>query len=385
MKIAAHFVADPTPKMQQMRAAKPLMKRLIIINKDGSNSGQNPLRILARNVQDGQRVSVVDPPFESVELALGPSGSRPVSTRFSDAPQLKYQHRVQIAEALQTFRGTLIDGTLQPNVRLGNGLRLSPNPEIRKPQGAEKRRARDREANELRGSTHPPSKAPAKRLHQSDVPIPREHTQSAPLDKYTPPPPKHSPHDNIEHRDAQIAQRERELIQMQQQLSAQTVLVQNSALHREQVEREYAQLVHEPTGMPAGSVSDARIREARARERSRETKAVLLRYIKQKVELSEFKTKVSILEQQLAEQKLAQATAHTPPHHRFRQPETEVQGHDENIHDETGAHHDGSSAEQLRDYSLDNMPPPQALKNLRSRIQLPTRETMRSNGEPKQQ
>ena len=104
---------------------------------------------MARNAQDNQRVSVVDPPFEDVELTLDSTESRPISASFNDAPQLNKWDRLRNSEALETFRGTLIDGILQPNVRLGNGLHLSPKPHIKKPPLAEKKQARNPAAHEV--------------------------------------------------------------------------------------------------------------------------------------------------------------------------------------------------------------------------------------------
>ena len=87
----------------------------------------------------------LDDPFESVELSLDPTGRRPVSAHFDDAPQLSYVHRLRTTAVLETFRGTLVDGRLQPNVGLGNGLRLSTSHYVLKPQITEKRRMRNQE------------------------------------------------------------------------------------------------------------------------------------------------------------------------------------------------------------------------------------------------
>jgi hypothetical protein len=65
-------------------------------------------------------------PFEKITFALDPSHSYPTSATFDPNPQvLAYPHRKVLLLALATFRGTLIDGVLQPNVRLENGLNLS--------------------------------------------------------------------------------------------------------------------------------------------------------------------------------------------------------------------------------------------------------------------
>jgi hypothetical protein len=325
-------------------------------SKDGSEIRNNTLRLLARNAQDGQRISVVDPPFENVELNLDPTASYPISARFNDAPQLKYEHRLRNSQALETFRGTLVDGILQPNVRLGNGMRLSTKPEILKPQITEKRRARNHEARRLRESAHPPSEAPVKSLHQSDMPSSRKRILPTRPERSTSPLPK-TPRDlDLERREAQIAKRERELIQLQQQLLLRTT--------------------HNSPGIRAEAEPDSKLAIIEARERALEQKEELLRY----------KRKTWLLEQ-----KLAQATARFPSRRRFRETETDVQESDPNVpysvepnHEAMSeSNHADSHGEQHGNYTLDNPSPPEALKNLRSRIQLPTRKMIRSGTGPR--
>lgn len=44
------------------------------------------------------------------------------------------ERRRAIKQALRTFRGTLVDGILQPNVRLGNGLQIVNDPRMERPR-----------------------------------------------------------------------------------------------------------------------------------------------------------------------------------------------------------------------------------------------------------
>lgn len=279
---------------------------------------------------------VVDPPFENVELSLDPTGTRPVSARFSDAPQLKYEHRLRNSQALETFRGTLIDGILQPNVRLGNGLRLSTKPEMLKPQITQKRRARNQEARR-RNSTAPLlDKQSPKPLHQSPTPSPRHPTLPTRPATSLPQPHMHPRALDLERREALIARREQDLIKLQQQL-----------LHT----------MH--SAARTDTQPDTKIAHIEARERALEQKEELLRY----------KRKTWLLEQ-----KLAKAMART----RVSDPQTDMR----NVCEET-AGKDGArvseldEGEQRSGYSLENPTPPKALEELRLRIRLPARGTMR--------
>lgn len=353
------------------------------ISKDTKQLRENTFRILARNAQDGQRVSVVDPPFENVELALDPIEGRPISARFNDAPQLKYEHRLRNSEALETFRGTLVDGVLQPNVRLGNGLRLSPKPEILKPQITEKRRARNHEANRLRESVGLPPKAPAKLLDSLGMRSLRDRPLPPRVDKPKPSP-RASPRDrDLELREAQLAQRERELIKLQQALLRQTMRNRSTPPRQERHPRSpprddsYSNTyrTREPTEARTSTEHDTTTADIEARKKALEQDEELLRY----------KRKAWLLEQ-----KLAHATTRSPPRrHRGHQYDTEVQEHhvqyspgypseQENVPD-TQQDNDGVPD----GFALDNSSSTEALEHLRSRIQLPTRRTIRSHGTPR--
>ena len=133
---------------------------------------------------------------------------------------------------------------------------------------------------------------------------------------------------------------------------------------------------HESAEIRADTTLDTKAAEIEARERALEQGEELLRY----------KRKTWLLEQ-----KLAQASARSPPRRSFRKRETDVQEQDVPTYYEPEAgdeatsdpQYDGSGGEQPDDYSLHNPSPPDALADLRSRIQLPTRKTIRSNRDPR--
>ena len=69
-----------------------------------------------------------------IRLELDPTQTFPINTVFyyvdrsTHLPIASIVACRQVPESSRTFRGTLIDGVLQPNVRLGNGLELSIDP-----------------------------------------------------------------------------------------------------------------------------------------------------------------------------------------------------------------------------------------------------------------
>lgn len=347
-------------------------------SKNGNDIRENMLRILARNAQDGQRVSVIEPPFENVELSLNSTGAHPVSARFSDAPQLRYEYRLRNSQALKTFRGTLVDGVLQPNVRVGNGLRLSNKPEILKPQITEKRRARNREANKRSEGAGSLSRMPAKSPRQLNMLSSREGASSGRPDKALLLPQK-SPRDlDLEWREAQVARRERKLMQLQQQLlqtmQAQSTQPYQGKRRNTQVQQPQEQQPQESSITSAKTKPDSKTTDIEARKQALEQQEELLRY----------KRKAWLLEQ-----KLAQVTARSPPSRRLSNNETDVQQRNSGIHEEAGSDYEAMSDSsynysdglQRSEYSLDNISPPEALENLRSRTPLPPRKMTRSNRE----
>jgi hypothetical protein len=75
------------------------------------------------------------------------------------ALNLKPKHRVANNEALETFRGTLIDGVLQSNVRLGNDLHLPRETHLASNLAGQKPEARKCETKEFDRSVDPPIRA----------------------------------------------------------------------------------------------------------------------------------------------------------------------------------------------------------------------------------
>jgi hypothetical protein len=366
-------------------------------SKDGRELRENTLHMLARNAQEGQRLTAVDHPFENVELSLDHTGSQPISARFNDAPQLSYAHRLRNAEALETFRGTLVNGMLQPNVRLGNGLRLSIKANILKPQITKKRRARNHEAKELRESVGLPPRAPAKLLDRlgvsRDRPLPQR-SDSPPPATMLPFPRRPAPrrdHD-LERREAQIAQRERQLIQLQQQLLLQTMRTQNDRPRRERTRRspprdsyysrEYR--TPTPTRVHRDMDADSNATVIDAREKALAQEEELLRY----------KRKAWLLEQKLAAQTTGRPTPRRERYQRDRyQQDANVQNQGSQYPDWPPPGHEavpdpqhGGSGDEFPsgEFDLDDSSPPKALETLRSRIRLPDRSTMRSNRTPRQ-
>ncbi|KAL1796428.1 hypothetical protein ACET3X_004968 [Alternaria dauci] len=367
--------------MQATRKQDPRRTRFIIISKDTRQLRPNTLRILARNAQDGQRVSVVDPPFENVELTLDPTQSRPISARFNDAPQLKYEHRLRNSEALETFRGTLVDGVLQPNVRLGNRLHLSPNPQILTPQLAGKRRARDHKAKTLRESVGLHPRAPARLLDSLGVRPSKDRHLPSKVHKPEPLQPARSQERDLELREVQLAQRERELIQIQQELLRQTMRIQSMPprqdWHPPSPPRDdsYANKhrTREPPEARMHSEYDTIAADIEARRKTLEQEERLLRY----------KRKAWLLEQKLA-QAQAQSTGRPQSRRTARRYDTEVQEHDAQHSPDYPPEKEYVPDAQSDDdrvpdtLDLENASPTEALETLRSRIQLPTRGMMRS-------
>ncbi|KAB2107753.1 hypothetical protein AG0111_0g4474 [Alternaria gaisen] len=368
--------------MQAIRKQDPHRTRFIIIDKDSKL--RNTFRIMARNAQDDQRVSVVDPPYEDVELTLDPTESRPISASFNDAPQLSYGDMLRNSEALKTFRGTLIDGTLQPNVRLGNGLHLSLKPQIKKPWLAEKKQAQTPKAKRSREAAGLPPNAPARHLHSLDVQSPTG--PPLPSNVHKPKPSRQAPPQerDVELREAQLAQRERELIQLQQELLRQTLRIQ-STLPRQDRHPRFSphhdsnankHRTREPTEARIHSEYDTTAADIEAKKEA----------LAQKEMISKYKRKVWLLEQKLAR---VQSTGRSQSRRAARRYGTEVQEHNAQ-HSPDYPSGKGNVPDAQHDYDdvpvafdLDHASPTEALETLRSRIRLPTRRTMRSRRNPR--
>ncbi|KAH7078882.1 hypothetical protein BKA63DRAFT_563550 [Paraphoma chrysanthemicola] len=130
MRTVEHFVREPSPALLAIRQDNPSRKRLIVIGQGRFLPGHTSLRLLARNAQDGERSSIAAQRFEKVVIAQDETEGLPLSGGRKITPPLNMECRQgqYIQQALQTFRGTLVDGILQPNVKLGNGLLLALEP-----------------------------------------------------------------------------------------------------------------------------------------------------------------------------------------------------------------------------------------------------------------
>jgi hypothetical protein len=83
---------------------------------------KDQLDLFVRSAHDKEHISTHDRPFDSITLSLNKAGTREIDWQFRNRLILGTDYVSKLQEALRTFRGTLIDGNLQPNVRLGNGL-----------------------------------------------------------------------------------------------------------------------------------------------------------------------------------------------------------------------------------------------------------------------
>ncbi|RMZ72182.1 key lime pathogenicity [Pyrenophora seminiperda CCB06] len=354
------------------------------MTKNGKEVRENIYRLAARNAQDFQSISVANSSFENVELKLDPTGSRPVSARFSHAIPFQEKHRVRNSEAMQTFRGTLIDGILQPNVRLGNGLCLSDDPGILDTEVNEGKRTATRPLKGVTSSEIPNGKP----LHQLDAHLSRNRSLRQRSDKPLPqsrssralPRPR-----DLERREAQIAERERELLQIQQRLLLQTVRNQSFLPRRKRAvraPREEYNTSHEHRIEPSASAHtfdepSPRIADIEARERALQQQEELLRY----------KRKAWLLEQKLAQATERPPSRRVPRRHRdVGMEEVDAPSPHEPRTDQgaiSDVQYDRSDGDTAPDHDLGYISPPDALKRLRSRIQLPTRGTLRSNKGPR--
>ncbi|CAO2657240.1 Nn.00g033660.m01.CDS01 [Neocucurbitaria sp. VM-36] len=341
MNLAAQFIDNPTPKIQAIRQEDPRKKRLILISIDDRTCIQDSLQVLARNAYNSQRVTVVDAPFEHVDLQLDNSRRHITSARFKDAPLLKPKYRFWSSKALETFRGTLINGTLQPNVRLGNGLHVSSNPAIKRRQIVESRRSRNHEAKVSRKSLGLRDLIPAGLVNQCRDSSPRD-----------PPEPERP-------------------VSAQQQV----------AQHQEGPQPREALLIRELRPPPlTDSLPSAHEQEIEQRKAE-----VARRELEQKGEILRWKRKTRALEQQLAmvtrgHSPTTSVRDHNDVNGRQRKKEdgrdrSHGKGASSDPHDENAGEDSTLDA-----FDFNDAAPPAALAKLRSRIQLPTRTTLRSKG-----
>ncbi|KAF2856984.1 hypothetical protein T440DRAFT_15161 [Plenodomus tracheiphilus IPT5] len=101
------------------------MNRLIIFTMDNRHTTR-PERshIQARHARDGQKVFDEIHKFKKYSLRPGPNGDLLVTPR-DKTPKLTLPKKLEVVEALKFFRGTLVEGALQPNTRPRDGLQLT--------------------------------------------------------------------------------------------------------------------------------------------------------------------------------------------------------------------------------------------------------------------
>jgi hypothetical protein len=92
------------------------------------------LRLSARNACDGEHAAEAEHPFEHVTVAFDKNTHEYISTGVQESFVMSDEKRRVIKQALNSFRGTFVDGSLQPNVRLGNGLEIRGVPTVQKPR-----------------------------------------------------------------------------------------------------------------------------------------------------------------------------------------------------------------------------------------------------------
>ncbi|KAH3949025.1 hypothetical protein HBI70_124770 [Parastagonospora nodorum] len=159
MKVIAPFISAPTLRMQANRQSDALKKRLVVINNDRSTSLGPVLRLVARKVHNGEHITTAEIPFEHITVSFDETTHEYIHSTITGGSNLTLKQNSAVEKALRTFRGTYVDGTLQPNVRLGNGLELLDMPAAMEARSV-------KQANEKRAMLQSSSK-PAVFQHQS--------------------------------------------------------------------------------------------------------------------------------------------------------------------------------------------------------------------------
>ncbi|KAF1951721.1 hypothetical protein CC80DRAFT_553091 [Byssothecium circinans] len=273
MKVLRPFIHAPSPKMRRIRSLYPEQQRLLVVSKSIPKSTN--LMIIARNFRDGQRIAVENQSFEQIELKCDKTRTRPVSAEIHPGPFIPSKSQRQLVlEA--SFRGTLIDGVLQPNVRLGNGIRWSsqnyfrPNVPLRELDGV--------------GSPRDNSRADGARVNEqrkerTQVSLGSEPTSftQARVEKDAAvwrqgPLATNEAEEHLSRREKELIERERQLLQLQQQL-----------------------LMHTSQAAPSTSAQNSGATHILAAVEARERK------VKHREELLKWKHKTLMLEQKLAD------------------------------------------------------------------------------------
>jgi hypothetical protein len=338
------------------------------LRKTRNETPYHSIRLLARNAQDGERITAVDHPFQNVVLSLDDTGRFPVSATFETAPPLLPHRRMDFSEAMESFRGTLIAGVLQANVRLGNGLQLLTDPHLLPRKKTSHKGGRS--VCSVRSEVPSPSvTSTADSLDRVAVSAKRQRpSTSAPGHA----PPVHE--DTNDRRVPEYVQRERKLRRIIEQP---VPPAERSRYPRPSYIKDQA--AREDQSPEAGSESAIthmarRIATLEAKERD----------LRQREELLRWKRKAWYLEQQLAQQadesvskgRRRPKRAAGNPADDFDEP------HNFAAHHRTTSEPPVDAMSPFDDMQMTEPAPPQALAKLRSRIELPTRRTLGSKRDP---
>jgi hypothetical protein len=101
------------------------------------------LHLFARNASDGDHFLRKGRPFEYVDIAFDKNTFEPLLTSVGGSASTIDDRGLAISKALLYFRGTFVDGILQPNVRLGKGLQPLNEWPMLEPRESEQTKTRE--------------------------------------------------------------------------------------------------------------------------------------------------------------------------------------------------------------------------------------------------
>jgi hypothetical protein len=343
------------------------------------------LQLAIRNARDKDYLSMHDSPYDNVTLVLDDTGTQLVSTRVRHRVIMDTEHERTAKQALQCFRGTLIDGTLQPNVRLGNGLVLSGLPIHAIPRKLSRREEREKNSAFEPQSHEEPEAPPAvpsklsrrerRRITNSGPKVETPRIRSLPHTEREAPPVVWSEPDQQErHREVSLELKAARLKAKEEELR-----------HKEEILRwkHRAWSLEQKLAKRHSPVSKRRVGFAEERAESTERRPGLQRGIKDRPDRIKEEPSNTFLTRKdsLPDPWLASTDDPFPPDESSalrRQPElgrgTDVSGA-KPMEDSTSGPQPQSSGDpfSLDSFNLDSPTPPRALADLRSRVAMPGR------------
>ncbi|KAF1975384.1 hypothetical protein BU23DRAFT_72738 [Bimuria novae-zelandiae CBS 107.79] len=327
MQLLEPLVRQPPPDMDRVRLEKPTHKRLMILGTNRADrfmerfSNQQSLNslctIFARNAADGERFSVETIPFKRIEIISGPTvASQPEGKVHPSPVVFQKRERRQFKTALISFQGTLIDGVLQPNVRLGNGLRVNTDAGLdtgldaeahkiarsiseltakKRPQTTQSHAHGSQRHIEMRRAFENPQKPTEqtswpRRTAQSHAQGSRRHVKGYVSRQHERP--------SFNAREAELNRREQQLFQLQQQLLMQSLPMSNRGLKT--FSAKESKFSQSPEARPE---SDDRAAYIEAKERELQYREEVLRWKHQNF----------LLKQQLAEARTGSRSVNLDP------------------------------------------------------------------------